>query len=211
MEFVPVAEQTGQARALTTWVLDNGLEQLSAWRDAGALDLHLAINLTVADLLDVRALPESIGAALAARRLPPEALVVEVTETSVLADPVRVGAVLERIGELGVGVALDDFGTGYSSLTHLKQLPVTEVKVDRSFVAQMDVDHADAAIVASTDRAGAGARDPRGRGGHRGRFDLVDPSRAGLRPDPGLRVLTAAARGRAERSFKLDRQPVNEV
>jgi len=69
-------------------------------------------------------------AALAAFRLPPAALIVEVTETSVLADPVRIGAVLERLGELGVGVALDDFGTGYSSLTHLKQLPVSEVKAE---------------------------------------------------------------------------------
>jgi EAL domain-containing protein (putative c-di-GMP-specific phosphodiesterase class I) len=130
-------------------VLDSGLEQLRIWRDAGATDLHLAVNLTVADLLDA-ALPDSIGAALAAWRLPPDVLVVEVTESSVLADPVRIGAVLERIGELGVGVALDDFGTGYSSLTHLKELPVGEVKVDRSFVATMGADHADAAIVAST-------------------------------------------------------------
>jgi EAL domain-containing protein (putative c-di-GMP-specific phosphodiesterase class I) len=149
MEFVPVAEQTGQARALTGWVLETGLRQLRRWRAAGAADLHLAINLTVADLLDA-ALPESIGAALANWRVAADALVVEVTETSVLADPVRVGAVLERLGAMGVTVSLDDFGTGYSSLTHLKELPVGEVKVDRSFVAKMGADPADAAIVAST-------------------------------------------------------------
>jgi EAL domain-containing protein (putative c-di-GMP-specific phosphodiesterase class I) len=149
MEFVPVAEQTGQARALTGFVMTTGLAQLREWRDGGASELHLAVNLTVADLLDA-ALPESIGAALDAAGLAADALVVEVTETSVLADPVRIGAVLDAIADLGVGIALDDFGTGFSSLTHLKELPVGEVKVDRSFVARMGADRADAAIVAST-------------------------------------------------------------
>jgi diguanylate cyclase len=149
MEFVSVAEQTGQARALTSWVLRTGLAELREWRAGGTPDLHLAVNLTVADLLDA-ALPDAIEAALASHGVPAEALIVEVTETSVLADPVRVGAVLGRLDALGVGVALDDFGTGYSSLTHLKELPVGEVKVDRSFVATMGDDAADAAIVAST-------------------------------------------------------------
>jgi EAL domain-containing protein (putative c-di-GMP-specific phosphodiesterase class I) len=76
--------------------------------------------------------------------------VLEITERAVLTDPERIGHVLARIGETGVGLSLDDFGTGYSSLTHLKTLPIGEVKIDRSFVAQMETDPADAAIVGAT-------------------------------------------------------------
>ena len=74
----------------------------------------------------------------------------EVTENMVLADPVRIGDVLAQLGELGLGLSLDDFGTGYSSLTHLKSLPVGEVKIDRSFVGRMTSDPVDAAIVQAT-------------------------------------------------------------
>jgi diguanylate cyclase (GGDEF)-like protein len=146
--FVPLAEQTGAIRALTRWVLDQALAQCSAWRAAGH-DLHMAVNVTVADLLD-SALPNEVATALEAHGLPPEALVLEITESSVISDPVRIGDVLARLGELGIGLALDDFGTGYSSLDHLRTLPVSEIKVDRSFVARMGSDATDAAIVRST-------------------------------------------------------------
>ena len=89
---------------------------------------------------------------LAARELSPDVLVLEVTENMVLADPVRVGDVLAQLGELGLGLSLDDFGTGYSSLTHLKALPVGEVKIDRSFVGRMTSDPVDCAIVEATIR-----------------------------------------------------------
>ena len=94
--------------------------------------------------------PAEVEVALAARGLPPEALVLEVTESSVLSDPVRIGNILAQLGESGIGLSLDDFGTGYSSLAHLKSLPVGEVKVDRSFVARMCTDPTDAAIVFAT-------------------------------------------------------------
>ena len=97
-----------------------------------------------------RDFPAEVAAALAQHDLPPEALVLEVTESMVLADPVRIGDVLAQLGELGLGLSLDDFGTGYSSLTHLKALPVGEVKIDRSFVARMTSDPVDAAIVEAT-------------------------------------------------------------
>jgi diguanylate cyclase (GGDEF)-like protein len=148
VEFVPVAEQAGLARALTHTVLDLALAQVSAWRDAG-LRVHVAVNTTVADLQDVR-FPNEVVAALAIHGLPTDALVLEVTETNVLADPVRIGSVLGQLGELGMGLSLDDFGTGYSSLTHLKALPVGEVKIDRSFVSRMTTDPTDAAIVGAT-------------------------------------------------------------
>jgi EAL domain-containing protein (putative c-di-GMP-specific phosphodiesterase class I) len=92
----------------------------------------------------------AIADALSEHGLPPEALVLEITESSVMSDPERAQLVLGRLRDLGTGLALDDFGTGYSSLTHLRQLPVGEVKIDRSFVGRMLADDADAAIVDST-------------------------------------------------------------
>jgi diguanylate cyclase (GGDEF)-like protein len=150
VEFVTVAEQAGLGRALTRRMLELALTQVKKWRDAG-LDLHVAVNTTVADLQDAQ-FPAEVAAMLVDHGLPPEALVLEVTENMVLADPVRIGDVLAQLGELGLGLSLDDFGTGYSSLTHLKSLPVGEVKIDRSFVARMTSDPVDAAIVDATIR-----------------------------------------------------------
>jgi diguanylate cyclase (GGDEF)-like protein/PAS domain S-box-containing protein len=147
-EFVPIAEEASLARDLTRHVLAQALDQCRRWRD-GSIDVSVRVNLTATDLHDA-SLPQEVAAALAARALPPEALVLEVTENSVLTDPLRIGKVLARLRELGVGLALDDFGTGYSSLTHLKTLPVGEVKIDRSFVADMATDAIDGAIVGST-------------------------------------------------------------
>jgi diguanylate cyclase (GGDEF)-like protein len=147
-QFVAVAEQAGLGRALTRRMLELALTQVKAWHESG-LDLHVAVNTTVADLLDTH-FPDEVAATLEAHGLPPEVLVLEVTENMVLADPVRIGDVLAQLGELGLGLSLDDFGTGYSSLTHLKSLPVGEVKIDRSFVGRMTSDPVDAAIVEAT-------------------------------------------------------------
>ena len=87
---------------------------------------------------------------MAAHDVPAEALVLELTERSVLSDPTRIGMVLQALSDLGIGLSLDDFGTGYSALAHLRNLPVTEVKIDRSFVASMLTEPADAAIVEAT-------------------------------------------------------------
>ena len=144
-EFIPVAEHTGLSRTLTRRVMELALAQLRVWRDNGH-DLYVAINTTVADLLDT-GFPREVAAALAAHHLPPDALMLEVTESSVLSDPARIGNVLAQLGEMGVGLSLDDFGTGYSSLAHVKSLPVGEVKIDRSFVARMCLDATDEAIV----------------------------------------------------------------
>jgi diguanylate cyclase (GGDEF)-like protein len=148
LEFLAAAEHAGLSRALTRRVLDIALDQLATWRGEGH-DLHLAVNTTVADLLD-SAFPREVADALAARGLPCDALVLEVTESSVLSDPTLSRNVLAQLAELGIGLSLDDFGTGYSSLTHLKSMPVGEVKVDRSFVAEMCTDPTDAAIVYAT-------------------------------------------------------------
>ena len=145
VEFVAAAEHAGLSRVLTGKVLEIALAQVRAWRDAG-YDIHVAVNTTVPDLLD-GAFPAEVGAALVRHCLPAEALVLEITETSVLADPDRIGTILERLCDLGIVLSLDDFGTGYSSLAHLKSLPVGEIKIDRGFVSRMCTDATDSAIV----------------------------------------------------------------
>ncbi|MDQ1540883.1 MAG: hypothetical protein QOH29_1609, partial [Actinomycetota bacterium] len=146
--FVTLAEHSGLGRALTTRVLDLALDQCCDWRAAGH-DLDVAVNVTVADLLDAN-FPGDVSAALDAHDVPPSALIIEITERSIFSDPVRIGSVLADLRGRGIRLSLDDFGTGFSSLTHLRTLPVGEVKIDRSFVAQMTSDPADAAIVSST-------------------------------------------------------------
>jgi EAL domain-containing protein (putative c-di-GMP-specific phosphodiesterase class I) len=148
IEFIGAAEHAGLSRALTRRVLGIALDQIRTWREARP-DLQVAVNTTVADLLDIN-FPDEVFHALEVRGLSADALVLEVTESSVLSDPSRIGDVLARLAELGIGVSLDDFGTGYSSLTHLKFLTIAEVKIDRSFVARMCVDATDEAIVFAT-------------------------------------------------------------
>jgi diguanylate cyclase (GGDEF)-like protein len=146
--FIALAEQSGQMRDLTRWIIDAALERARAWRDAGH-DLRLSVNISVSDLLDV-GFPGEVTAALAKHGVDPCGLILEVTETSIFSDRTRIGDVLGRLGEIGVGLSLDDFGTGYSSLLHLKTLPVSEVKIDRGFVAGMREDATDREIVRST-------------------------------------------------------------
>jgi EAL domain-containing protein (putative c-di-GMP-specific phosphodiesterase class I) len=117
-------------------------------RSAG-LDLHVSVNFGVADLLDLD-LPAQVAANLERHGLPAAALIVEVTESAVFTDPVRIRDVLVRLDRLGVGLSLDDFGTGFSSLGHLKSLPVGEIKIDRSFVTAMATSADDSAIVNAT-------------------------------------------------------------
>jgi diguanylate cyclase (GGDEF)-like protein len=147
-DFVSVAATTGLMRTLTRRVLTLALEQCKAWRVEG-FDLTVSVNVAVADLLDVN-LPGEIAAALRLQDLPAAALVIEVTESSVLSDPDRIHDVLVCLDDLGVSISLDDFGTGFSSLGHLRSLPVREIKIDRSFVTHMGSDDADAAIVLAT-------------------------------------------------------------
>jgi len=147
-QFIPLAEQTGLIVPLTRWVLDTAVRQVRAWRDDG-LDLGVAVNLSARTLRDPE-LSEAIAGLLQAHGVPADKLRVELTESMVMADLPTAVEVLTRLSQLGVRVAIDDFGTGYSSLTHLKRLPVDEIKIDRSFVTNMTTDSDDATIVAST-------------------------------------------------------------
>jgi diguanylate cyclase (GGDEF)-like protein len=147
-EFVPIAERTGLIKPLTRSVLTKALTQCAAWNAAGH-DLHVAVNLTIPDLLDLE-LPDRIAELLAETGVGPDRLELEITESTLLADPFRVRSVLARLNEMGLRLAIDDFGTGYSSLAYLKRLPVQTLKIDRSFVSGMCEDPSDATIVRST-------------------------------------------------------------
>jgi diguanylate cyclase (GGDEF)-like protein len=147
-EFIPIAEHTGLIRPLTSWVLHQAVRQAKDWADAG-YRLSVAINLSVRSLMD-GALPDEVASALDGVSLDPACLILEITESTIMADPNRAIAILRRLADQGLSLAIDDFGTGYSSLAYLKRLPVSEVKVDRSFVMNMATDNDDAVIVRST-------------------------------------------------------------
>ena len=147
-EFIPIAEQTGSIRALTTFVLEEAVTQCGKWRRAG-LDLGIAVNLSVRSLLDTD-LPEEIARLLRDTGVPAACVTLELTESSVMSDTVRTADVLERLHRLGVQLSIDDYGTGYSSLSYLRRLPVNEMKIDKSFVTSMGSDENDDVIVRST-------------------------------------------------------------
>jgi diguanylate cyclase len=147
-EFIPLAERTGLIHPLTRWVLDAALRQAAEWRRAGQ-HLSIAVNVSTRSLLD-REFPDQVADRLSAWEVPASSLVLEVTESAVMADPALALEILGRLHALGVGLAVDDFGTGYSSMAYLKALPVDELKVDRSFVGQMATSNSDAVIVRST-------------------------------------------------------------
>ena len=147
-EFIPMAEQTGSIRALTSFVLEEALTQCGVWRKAG-LNLDMAVNLSVRSLLDTD-LPDEIARLLAATGVPPACLTLELTESSMMADPIRTADVLGRLHRLGTQLSIDDYGTGYSSLSYLRRLPVDEMKIDKSFVTGLSSEGNDDVIVRST-------------------------------------------------------------
>jgi diguanylate cyclase (GGDEF)-like protein len=144
-EFLPLAEQSGLGRALTAFVIDLALAEMTE----SGLDLTVAVNLGPADLLDL-GLPSEVDRLLRRRRFAPEQLRLEVSEDVVMADPERTLEVLAGLREIGVATALDDFGAGHASLGHLKALRVDELKIDRSFVTRLPQDERDQAIVHAT-------------------------------------------------------------
>ena len=133
---------------LTRWAIKSSLEELVRWRRCDP-DLRVSVNVSARNLIDV-SLVTDVRNILREVGLPGEALTLEITESTVMAEPQRSIAVLDRLRELGVRFAIDDFGTGYSSLSYLKRLPVDEVKIDKSFVRDMAIDSDLASIVRST-------------------------------------------------------------
>ena len=145
--FIPHAERTGLMHRLTRHVLQAALQDRDAWLAEG-LSLDVAVNISVS-LLD-RDLPGEVRSLLAQHHCDPEAVTLEITEDTVMADPDLATEVLGMLAQLGVRLSIDDFGTGYSSLAYLKNLPVCEIKIDRAFVGNLTEQADDAMIVRST-------------------------------------------------------------
>jgi len=147
-EFIGLAERTRMIRPLTQWVLERTFRECSAWHRQGRT-FTVAVNLSARDLHDPE-LPDLIAGIAAKTDMQPEKVVLEITEGSIMADPARVLTILERLRGMGFTLSIDDFGTGYSSLAYLRKLPVSELKIDRSFVMDMLSSENDAVIVRAT-------------------------------------------------------------
>ena len=146
-ELIALAEHSAVMRILTYRVIDEAVSQLARWR-ADGLTLRVSVNVSVRDL-HATDFCDYLTQRLIKHQVPPAALRLEITESALMADPRRVMATLKRLEELGVGLSLDDFGTGFSSMQHLRRLPVSEVKIDKSFVLGMADDPDAVAIVRS--------------------------------------------------------------
>lgn len=144
-QFIPLAERTGLIEMLTFRVLNQALHQCRIWRDQG-LEIEVAVNLSAHSLRDPH-LAELVADLLRTHGVPASALELEITESAVMTDPVCAMTTLTHLHDLGLQVSIDDFGTGYSSLGQLRRLPVSQIKIDRSFVKDMGESHDDAFIV----------------------------------------------------------------
>ncbi|MEO8108272.1 MAG: EAL domain-containing protein, partial [Actinomycetes bacterium] len=147
-DFLALVEESGLMRPLTRLVLEMALDQVGVWQAQGQ-QLTVAVNLSASSLVDAY-LPDQVIAMLAARGVPPHSLQLEITEEFLMADRDRARSILTRLRNNGVQISVDDFGTGYSSLSYLRDLPIDELKLDRSFVFPMADDARAAALVAST-------------------------------------------------------------
>ncbi len=147
-EFIPTAQETGLIKPLTRYVIDHALKQIVVWKEQG-LVLSVSVNLATRNLIDT-SFPDEVAALLGKWKVDSSLLEFEITESAVLDDPFRTKVVLERLDKMGIRISIDDFGTGYSSLAYLKDLPVSEIKIDRSFVINMHKNDDDRVIVQST-------------------------------------------------------------
>jgi diguanylate cyclase (GGDEF)-like protein len=147
-EFIPIAERTGLIKPLSRWVLRNALQQGAAWYTAG-MYYTIAVNISVRNLLDPD-FPDVVAGMLASQIFPPTSLIFEITETTIMSDPEYAMETINRISRMGIRFSIDDFGTGYSSLSYLKRLPISEIKIDKSFVMDMLRNESDEVIVRTT-------------------------------------------------------------
>ncbi|MBV5328839.1 MAG: bifunctional diguanylate cyclase/phosphodiesterase [Chlorobium sp.] len=146
-EFIPLAERTGLINQLSIWVLRHAIDQIVKWHNQD-ISISVAINISPSTLLD-HELPDVVTGVLASSGLDPGYITIEITEGSIIKDPERALEILNRLANIGIRISIDDFGTGYSSLAYLKRMPVSEVKIDRSFVKDMLINENDAVIVRS--------------------------------------------------------------
>ncbi len=146
--FIPLSEQRGLIGPLTEWVVRHALKQHKKWLEQG-IELQIAVNLSSRVLYDLY-LPSKIEQYLVNQQLPPSALSLEITEDATMVDPERAMIILKRLDDMGIVLSIDDFGTGHSSLGYLKRLPVDEIKIDRTFVMEMEQSDNDSKIVHAT-------------------------------------------------------------
>ncbi len=146
-QFIPLAEKTGLIKSLTLWVLEMAVQQCALWHRAG-YPLSVAVNLSTQNLKDPN-LDERIKELLDRWNVAPKSIILEITETDMMANPEEALDLSRRLHAMGMGLSIDDFGTGYSSLVYLKKLPVEEVKIDRSFIIDSKRDKDSAVIVQS--------------------------------------------------------------
>jgi diguanylate cyclase (GGDEF)-like protein len=145
--FVPLAEESGNIRQLTRWVLAAGIAQAARWQAQG-MALRVSLNVSARDLDDVE-LPRRVAELLAIHGVAPESIVLEITESAIMGKPDAAIAVLRRLAGQGIDLAIDDFGIGQSSFAYLRRLPVRELKIDRTFVARLGHSREDQEIVRS--------------------------------------------------------------
>lgn len=148
-EFIPLAESSGLIVPIGEWVFGEACRQLKVWQDSGFPDLRMSVNVSVVQLKRANFI-DSILAVLEKTRVRPDSLILEVTESGILENLSHAKETLGTLSDIGVGIALDDFGTGFASLTLLKEFPVEQIKIDRSFIENIGVDGDCAAIVSTT-------------------------------------------------------------
>jgi EAL domain-containing protein (putative c-di-GMP-specific phosphodiesterase class I) len=147
-EFIPMVERTRMIKELTLWVLKRAFQDCADWRKQG-IEIIISVNLSAKDLHNPE-LPDLIAGAAASAAIKPEWIMLEITEGSVMNDPESVLEIIERLHRMGYQFSIDDFGTGYSSLAYLKKMPLTELKIDKSFVMDILNSENDANIVKAT-------------------------------------------------------------
>jgi len=147
-EFIPMAERTRMIKPLTLWVLKEAFQQCAEWHRQGK-PLIVSVNLSAKDLHDPE-LPDLISGVAISTGIKPEWVILEITEGSIISHPELTLEILERLNKMGYKLSIDDFGTGYSSLSYLKKMPLTELKIDRSFVQDILVSENDDVIVNAT-------------------------------------------------------------
>ncbi|MGZ4403447.1 MAG: putative bifunctional diguanylate cyclase/phosphodiesterase [Gaiellaceae bacterium] len=146
--FVPLAEQIGLATSISEWALGEAIRQCALWGSHG-IELDIAVNLDVRSLVDLD-FPDRVLALLERHGVDAKRIELEITETAIMSDPVRVRGVAIQLAALGVQLAIDDFGTGYSSLSYLSRLPISKLKIDRSFVGRMGTSERERIIAGAT-------------------------------------------------------------
>jgi len=135
-EFIPIVEKTSISRATTEWVMEAAMTQLVAWRDTG-MEVQVAVNVSATNLIEP-GFAAGVIARLEHHALPAHLLEIEITESAMMTNPVQAEQALRALAAAGISLAIDDFGTGYSSLAYLQKVPANVVKIDRSFIQQLE-------------------------------------------------------------------------